>query len=94
MGKGADLCDFDRGQIVITEGSEQVFRKMHDSWIIRDLQLLVFMQNEWMTVKAAVDDMVLDVHTLSKKKEILRLCEAKPESDCSSGENPMQCRAK
>ena len=40
-GMAADLSDFDRGQIVM----EQPFSKMHDSWDVRDLQLLVFIQS-------------------------------------------------
>ena len=49
-----------------------------------------------MTIKPAVDDMVLDIHTLSKKKVLVncQLGEAKPEPDNGSADSSIQCRAK
>ena len=58
------------GRFYCLEGSEQAFSKLFDSWVIRNLQLLVLMQSRLMTVKLVVDDMVLDVYLLSKKKVV------------------------
>lgn len=67
-GKGCDREQINCNGSV--EGSEQVFWKLPDTCDVRDLQLLVVMQSGWMTVKPAVYDMVLVVHTLSKKKVV------------------------
>ncbi|GFV11589.1 transposase domain containing protein [Trichonephila clavipes] len=49
-----------------------------------------------MTVKTTVDDMVLDVYTLSKKRssETVSLGEAKLEPDSGSVDSPIECRTK
>ena len=69
MEKTADLSDFNRGQIVMARRLGT--RVSKTAWLMGCLWstvVWVLMQSRWMAMKPAVGDMVLDVHTLSKKK--------------------------
>lgn len=58
------------GRLKRIEGSERVFPKLFDVWLVRCLSLLDLIQIGGMAAKPSVQTMGFNAHALSRKKNV------------------------